>query len=80
MNMEQLVEYALAEETDVLRNNLSQCNLVHNKSHVVGSWIKLVLLHGEQAVTNYKQNTNWHSAADQVIFTKLEVLDWDNVI
>jgi hypothetical protein len=33
MNMEQLVEWELAGETEVLRENLSQHYFVHHKSH-----------------------------------------------
>jgi hypothetical protein len=33
MNVEQLVERELAEETEVLGENLSQCNFAHN-SHI----------------------------------------------
>jgi hypothetical protein len=34
MNMEQLVEYEMAWETEVLGENLLQCHFVHHKSHV----------------------------------------------
>jgi hypothetical protein len=34
MIMEQLVEWGLAGETEVLGENLSQCHFVHHKSHM----------------------------------------------
>jgi hypothetical protein len=34
INVEQSVEWELAEETEVLKQSLSQCHLVHQKSHV----------------------------------------------
>jgi hypothetical protein len=34
MRIENLVEWWLAGETEVLRENLSQCRFVHHKSHV----------------------------------------------
>jgi hypothetical protein len=35
MNMEQSVERELAEETEVLGENLSQCHFVHYKSYII---------------------------------------------
>jgi hypothetical protein len=37
MNVEQSVEWELTEETEVLRENLTQCRLVHHKSHM--TWL-----------------------------------------
>jgi hypothetical protein len=34
MNMEQAVEWELAGETEVLGENLPQCNFVHHKYHM----------------------------------------------
>jgi hypothetical protein len=34
MSVEQSVEWELAEETEVLGENLSQCHFVHHKSHM----------------------------------------------
>jgi hypothetical protein len=34
MSVEQSVEWELAGETEVLRENLSQCHFVHHKSHM----------------------------------------------
>jgi hypothetical protein len=34
MNVEQSMELKLAEETEVLGENLSQCPFVHHKSHM----------------------------------------------
>jgi ADP-ribose pyrophosphatase YjhB (NUDIX family) len=34
MNLEQSVERELAEETQVLGDNLPQCHFVHNESHM----------------------------------------------
>jgi hypothetical protein len=34
MNVEQSVEWRLAAETEVLGENLPQCNSVHHKSHM----------------------------------------------
>jgi hypothetical protein len=34
MNVEQSVEWELAEETEVLGENLPHCHFLHNKSHM----------------------------------------------
>jgi hypothetical protein len=34
MNIEQLVEWELAGETEVLGENLSHCHFLHQKSHM----------------------------------------------
>jgi hypothetical protein len=39
MNMEQLVEWKMAGETEVLRENLPQCICIHHKSHM--TWPKI---------------------------------------
>jgi hypothetical protein len=52
MNMEYLVEWELAGETEVPRGNLSQCHFVHNKSHI--SWRGIELGHrGVKPATKY---------------------------
>jgi hypothetical protein len=39
MSVEQSVEWELAGETEVLRENLHQCHFVHHKSHM--TWLGL---------------------------------------
>jgi hypothetical protein len=40
MTVEQSVEWELAGETEVLRENLPQCHFVHHKSHMTYPWIE----------------------------------------
>jgi hypothetical protein len=40
LDMEQLVEWELAGEMKVLRENLPQCLFVHYKSHMTWPWIR----------------------------------------
>jgi hypothetical protein len=40
MSVEQLVEYDLVEETEVLGENLPQCHFDHHKSHMTWPWLE----------------------------------------
>jgi hypothetical protein len=44
MNVEQFVEWELAEENEVLGENFPQCHYVHHKSHMTWSETELGLL------------------------------------
>jgi hypothetical protein len=62
MYMEQLVEWELAGETDVLGENLPQCHFVKHKSHMIYSGIKLGR-RGEKPATNHLSHS---TARDKV--------------
>jgi hypothetical protein len=47
MSVEQLVEWELAGETEVLRKTLPRCYFVHHKSHMTRPELELWLLRWE---------------------------------
>jgi hypothetical protein len=51
MNVEQLVEWELTGETEVIGENLSQCHFLHHKSHIAGQGSNPVR-RGEKLATN----------------------------
>jgi hypothetical protein len=53
MNMKQLMEWELTEETQILRGNLPQCHFVHHKSHI--SWPGI-----EPGPQRWKTDNEWY--------------------
>jgi hypothetical protein len=52
MNVEQSVEWELARESEVFGENLTQCHIVHHKSHI--TWPELEPgSRGEKPATNH---------------------------
>jgi hypothetical protein len=49
MNMNELVEWELAEETKVLGKSLPQCNFIHHKSHMIWHVIEVPTRSSNQA-------------------------------
>jgi hypothetical protein len=47
MSVEQSVEWELAGETDVLRENVPRCHFVHHKFHMTFPGLDLGALHWE---------------------------------
>jgi hypothetical protein len=44
MNMEELIKRELEGETDILRENLPQCHLIHYKSHMTWDGTRAVAI------------------------------------
>jgi hypothetical protein len=61
MSMEQLVEWELAEETEILVRNLSHCHFVHHKSHMNWHGIEPGCCGGKPAadLLSYNKATFW---------------------
>jgi hypothetical protein len=60
MNMQQLVEWKLTEETEVLRENLSQCHPFHHKSHMTWPGIEPGYRGGKPANKHLSYGTTFH--------------------